>query len=260
MTIIAVVNQKGGAAKTTLTEQLAHAARHAEVGKTLVTDLDKQGSASLYFRPADGATAGLQASSLFNAGPLAAPEQIAPDLAIIRADKLELAKRVKEGKEATVRAAKNLRQAAQGFDLCVIDTAGSLGEDATTYAALMAADYVVCPFQVGLSEVAALNDLWQHIAGIRSSGINPRLQVLGLLPCRINTRSAEERKFLDMLRKKYGKAILPHVLAERAAVKQAVARRAPVWQGNRGEGHKKAGEEWLAACNAILAGVGVKKS
>ncbi|MBN3780502.1 ParA family protein [Burkholderia sp. Ac-20345] len=259
MTTIAVVNQKGGAAKSTLTQQLSHAARQAEI-KTLVVDLDKQGSASLGFLPAEGAAAGLQASSLFGTGPLATPEQIAPGFSIIRADKLELAKRVKEGKEATMRAAKNLRQIAQGFDLCVIDTPGSLGEDATTYAALMAADYVICPFQVGLSEVAALHDLWQHIAGIRSSGINPRLQVLGLLPCRINTRSAEERNFLEQLRKKYGKAILPHVLAERAAVKQAVARRAPVWQGNRGDGHKKAGQEWLAACNAILAGVGVVKS
>jgi chromosome partitioning protein len=258
--IIAVVNQKGGAAKTTLATHITHAARRAGLS-VLAVDLDKQASLSLGFVAADDATAGIEASTLF-AGELngdAAAERIADDLAIVRADKLALAKRVRESRETTQRAARNIRQLAQGYDLCVIDTAGSLGEDATTYAALMAADYVVCPFQVGLYELSALQDLWQHISGVRTSGINPRLKLLGLLPSRINTRSKEERGFLDVLRTKYRDAIMPHVLTERAAVKQASARRLPVWQGNRGDGHKKAGEEWLAACNAILAGVGVVK-
>jgi chromosome partitioning protein len=33
----------------------------------------------------------------------------------------------------------------------------------------------------------------------------------------------------------------------------------PVWQGTKGEGHQKAGQEWLTACNAILASMGVTK-
>lgn len=257
MTIaIAVVNQKGGAAKTTVSNHLTHAARRA--GKrVLAADLDKQASFSLGILPADGAERGLHSSDLFNGAAGAAPEYVDDKLGIIRSDKLELARCVHADKATTESAARNLRQAAKDFDVCIIDTAGSLGEDATLYAALMAADYVVCPFQVGLSELAALQDLWVHIEGVRRN-VNPRLKVLGLLPCRINTRSTEESQFLEMLRKTYGKFILPHVLAERAAVKQAVARRVPVWQGTKGDGHRKAGQEWLSACESILSSAGVK--
>jgi chromosome partitioning protein len=255
--IVAVVNQKGGTGKTTVSSNIVHAARRAGL-RVLAADLDKQASLSLAFLPADGAAPGLMASALFTSAPIGEPESIAADLSIIRADKLQLAKCVKADPATTAAAAKRLRAAAQGYDLCVIDTPGSLGEDATTYAALMAADFVVCPFQVGLSEMAALEDLWQHIAGVRKS-VNPRLKLLGLLPCKINTRSREERDFLDVLRKRYGTSILPHILAERAPVKQAVARRVPVWHSTRGDSHYKAGQEWLSACESILAGVGVTK-
>jgi chromosome partitioning protein len=255
--IVAVVNQKGGTGKTTVSSNIIHAARRVGL-RALAADLDKQGSLSLAFLPAADAAPGLMAHELFTAAPLTAPESIADDLSIIRADKSLLAKCVKADPAATAAAAKRLREAAQEFDLCVIDTPGSLGEDATTYAALMAADFVVCPFQVGLSEIAALEDLWRHLGAVRKS-VNPKLKLLGLLPCKINTRSRQERDFLASLRKTYGSAILPHVLAERAPVKQAVARRVAVWQGTRGDSHMKAGQEWLAACESILAGVGVTK-
>jgi chromosome partitioning protein len=257
MTIaIAVVNQKGGAGKTTVSNHLVHAARRAG-HRALAVDFDKQASFSLGILPADDATRGLHSSDLFDGPPSVAPERVADDLSIIRSDKLELARRVHSDKDTTENAARNLRRVAHDFDVCIIDTAGSLGEDATLYAALMAADYIVCPFQVGLSELAALQDLWVHIEGVRRN-VNPRLKVLGLLPCKINTRSTEESEFLVMLRKTYGKFILPHVLAERAAVKQAVARRVPVWQGTKGDGHRKAGQEWLTACESILIAAGVK--
>lgn len=258
MTItIAVVNQKGGAGKTTVSGHLVHAVRRAGL-RGLAVDLDKQASFSLGILPADDAIRGIHASDLFDGAPTLEPERVDDGLSIIRSDKLELARRVHSSADEAASAARNLRVIAQNFDVCIIDTAGSLGEDATLYAALMAADYIVCPFQVGLSELAALQDLWVHIEGVRRN-INPRLKVLGLLPCRINTRSAEESAFLEMLRKSYGKMILPHVLAERAAVKQAVAKRVPVWQGTRGDGHRKAGQEWLAACEAILTAAGAKQ-
>jgi chromosome partitioning protein len=255
-TVIAVVNQKGGAGKTTVSGHLVHAARRGGK-KALAVDMDKQASFSLAILPADNSIRGLHASDLFDGTPSVSPERVADDLSIIRSDKLELARRVASDRATTEAAARNLRSAAEGFDVCIIDTAGSLGEDATLYAALMAADYIVCPFQVGLSELAALQDLWVHIEGVRRN-VNPRLKVLGLLPCKINTRSTEEGEFLAMLRRTYGKFILPHILAERAAVKQAVARRVPVWQGTKGDGHRKAGHEWLSACEAILKSAGVK--
>lgn len=254
--VIATLNQKGGAAKTTLSGHLIHAANRANK-RALAVDLDKQASFSLAIEPADGAVRGTHASELFESPTEVVPEFVNEKLSIIRADKADLARSVHSDMKSTAAAAKLIRAAAQDFDVTIIDTAGSLGEDATIYAAMMAADFVVCPFQVGLSEMAALQDLWGHIESVRRK-INPRLKVLGLLPCRINTRSSEEGEFLKMLQISYGKMILPYVLAERAAVKQAVARRVPVWQGTKGDGHRKAGQEWLVACNGILSAAGVK--
>ncbi|MCY1379614.1 hypothetical protein D9M69_673510 [compost metagenome] len=54
-----------------------------------------------------------------------------------------------------------------------------------------------------------------------------------------------------------GKFILPVILGERAAVKQSIAKRKPVWRGVRGEGHKSAAAEWKTATHTILTNLGV---
>jgi len=101
-------------------------------------------------------------------------------------------------------------------------------------------------------ELAGVVDLMQTIHVIRTQGFNPRLRHVGILPMKTNTRSVNAKQALDALRKRYGEAILPEVLPEREAVRQAIANRRPVWIKVNGEGHLKAAQEWQAACNSIL--------
>ncbi|MNY62724.1 hypothetical protein D3C86_1995940 [compost metagenome] len=61
---------------------------------------------------------------------------------------------------------------------------------------------------------------------------------------------------LEAVREKHGKHILPLILGERSAVKQAIAARKPVWKGIRGAGHKVAAQEWLTATDYILNDLG----
>lgn len=261
MKILAVANQKGGVGKSTLTVHLAYAALEAGL-RVLLVDMDKQGSLSLTFTAPDGVAPGLVASKLFDATPGGAKPQIISDkLSIIRADGEVLERLLGVGNGIEKRPAQHLRALAHQYDLCLIDTPGSLGfNPPMTVGALVAADAVVCPFAVGLYEADALKDLWGYLKTIKTAAYNPKLRLMGLLPSKVNTKSREEREALEGLRAQLGSVILPFVLAERVAVKQATMRRRPVWKATRGAGHLKAAQEWRAACNNILGNLGdIKK-
>jgi chromosome partitioning protein len=257
MKTIAVVNQKGGISKSTVSTHLAYLG--AESGlRVLLADLDRQGSASLTFLPADDGEPGLTASQLFaeDANGLR-PEVLSPNLSIIRADNA-LSRLTGVNEDVLKRPRAHLKNLAKDFDLCVIDTPGSIDfTPPMTASALVAADAVVCPFPVGLYETEALKDLLAFLKKIREAGYNPGLRVLGLLPARINTKSKEELEALAQLRAQLGKMILPAMLAERTSVKQSTMRRRPVWKGTRGAGHRVAAKEWRAAMTMILNDLGV---
>ena len=253
MKILAVANQKGGVGKSTLTVHLAYAALEAGL-RVLVVDMDKQGSLSLTFPTSGGANAGLLASKLFDADlSEARPEAITEKFSIIRADNGLLAIDKAEN-QVIRRPGVALRRFAQDFDLCLIDTPPLLG--VRLMASLAASDFVVTPVSVGLYELAGVADLMQTIHVVRTQGFNPRLRHVGILPMKTNNRSIEERQALSALRERYGAAILPEVLPERAPVRKAIAKRRPVWVATKGEGHLKAAQEWQAACKSVLERMG----
>jgi len=249
MRVLAVANQKGGVGKSTLTVHLAYAALEAGL-RVLLVDMDKQGSLSLSFPPNVASATGMLASSLYDAEPdEAQPEKVTDTLAIIRADNGLLA--IDKAENQVIRRPwAALRRFAKDFDLCLIDTPPLLG--VRLMASLAAADFVVTPVSVGLYELAGVADLMQTIHVVRTQGFNPRLRHVGILPMKTNNRSNEERQALLALRERYGAAILPEVLPERAPVRKAIAQRRPVWIATKGDGHLKAAQEWRAACESIL--------
>lgn len=249
MKIGAIANQKGGIGKTSLTVHLAYAALEAGL-RVLLVDKDKQGNLSLSFPALAGMQPGLVASRLYDAHVSnELPQMISERLAIIRADNGLLAIDKAEN-EVIRRPGQALRCFSDNFDLCLIDTPPLLG--VRLMASLAAADYVVTPVSIGLYELAGVADLMQTIHVVRTQGFNPRLKHVGILPMKTNSRSMEEREGLENLRQRYGAAILPEVLPERASVRKAIARRVPVWASPRGAGHVKAAQEWRAACESIL--------
>jgi len=246
-----IANQKGGQAKTTVTAHLAHAAVDRG-SRVLLIDMDRQGSLSLSFPPAEGAKPGLVASSLFSSQPLdQQPEIISDQLSIIRSDVL-LEQLNGSVQDAAQRPKRHIKAFADQFDVCFIDTPGVIGfNPPMTIAALVAADVVVCPFSIGKYEAASLADLWAYLEQVKKPAYNPRLRVMGLLPSKIS-KGKMIQDALSKIRKDLGPLVIPGMLAERAAVHQATMLGRPVWKNAKGESTSVAAKEWRSMCNYIL--------
>jgi chromosome partitioning protein len=135
MLTIAVLNQKGGVGKTTLATNLAAAAR-LEGKRTLLVDLDRQGSALDWF-------AARQDGSKLDG------------LTAVKADK--------------ALAAPRFREITSGYDVILLDGPPRLGE--ITRSAAVAADVVVVPVQPGPFDLWAATetlDLLDEADAIRS--------------------------------------------------------------------------------------------
>jgi chromosome partitioning protein len=122
MLTVAVVNQKGGCGKTTLATSLASAA-HLRGSRTLLIDMDRQGSAL------DWSAARAEGSKL--AG-----------LVVVKADKALPLPR--------------LREMAKGYDTVVLDGPPRLGD--VTRAACVASDVCVIPVRPGPFDLWAASD------------------------------------------------------------------------------------------------------
>lgn len=256
MKILAIANRKGGVGKTGACIGLAHAAIKKNL-RVLLVDLDAQRNFSNSF-PSTGAHEADASTSLmlFADGANIVPEVLQPGVAIIRAVE-ELSQLVTpKDPQDLKRVARYLSQFKKDFDVCIIDTPGVLGiNPPMTIAGLIAADVVVCPFTVGRFEADAVSDLWQYLGTVKRK-YNPKLRLMGLLPSKINTSSRKERDALEAMREKHGKYILPLLLGERSAVKQAIAECKPIWKSIRGAGHKVAAQEWQTATDYILNDLG----
>lgn len=221
MKTLVVANQKGGVGKTATLVHLAF--DFFERGlKVLVIDLDTQANASYTLKAFDS---GLNASELFsnqfsaNVSEESGLVLIGSDPKIADLDKLPI-----NVAGESFRAA--IAAMANKFDVCLIDTAPSLG--VTMVSALLAADYVLSPIELEAYSIQGIKKMNSTISNILK--VNTRLKFLGMVPSKVDSRNPRHKRHLEELSKAFPSLIVPTSIGLRSSVADALASCIPVWQ------------------------------
>ena len=199
--VIAFANQKGGVAKTTTTLNLA--AAFAEQGhRVLCVDMDPQGNLTM----SQGIDPDTLEQSMFDVlvHDLSIREVIRRreiDVACASIDLAgaEIAMSTKIGRERSL--TKALSAVDDDYDWVFVDTPPSLG--LLTVNALTAADQVIVPVQCEYLSMRGLLQLQNTLAMIREN-LNPDVQIAGILPTMVDTRTLHAKEALEILEENFG--------------------------------------------------------
>ena len=96
---------------------------------------------------------------------------------------------------------KALRPIAEDYDFVCIDTPPSLG--LLTINALTAADKVIVPVQCEYLSMRGLLQLQNTLSMIREN-LNPTVDIMGILPTMVDTRTLHAQEALEILEENFG--------------------------------------------------------
>ncbi|HBH7885301.1 TPA: ParA family protein [Vibrio parahaemolyticus] len=236
MKTLVTANQKGGVGKTSTLVHLAF--DFYERGKKVaVIDLDTQGNASYTLQEF---RTGVVASNFFNGGPFDVVNGgDTPGMALIESDAaLANMETMSLGRAGEHFRAGIASLAEQGFDVCLIDTAPSLG--VSMAAALIAADYVLSPIELEAYSIQGIKKMNAAITNVRKA--NPKLQFLGMVPSKVDGRNPRHGRHLEQLQQAFPQLMLPTTIGLRSSIADALASGVPVWKIKKTAARKAAKE------------------
>ena len=192
--VIAIVNQKGGVAKTTTTLALG-AFLHGKGRKVLFVDLDSQCNLTHTIGIQEG---GPTVLDIMDHKELAAEAVVHTEWGDVIPSTGNLA--IADTHFVDFARAYHLKEALDGlkdtYDYLLVDTPPSLG--VLTMNALTASDSLVIPAQADRYSMEGIAQLYQTVDVVRKYS-NPNLRVLGILITRYTNRSVLRRAMAESL-------------------------------------------------------------
>lgn len=247
--IIALANQKGGVGKTTSAVNIA-----ASLGvlgyKTLLTDLDPQGSAtsslgiskkSLRFTVADLLIGGCRAQD-------AILETRFDNLDVLPAN-IHLAATeydLLEGEGAENHLRRVLLPLKEHYDFIILDCPPSLGM--LTVNAMVAADGVVIPMQCEFFALEGLSQLMLTVGRMKKR-YRPTLAITGILVTMYNGRLTLSGQVLSELKKHYGEQVFETTVSRNVKLSEAPGFGKPVYYHDKS---CKGAKEYLQVAEELL--------
>ena len=199
MKTLVLANQKGGVGKSAVATLLAHYLRQ-QGHRVLAIDLDHQANFSQPLRLSRRATlAGFGADRLLVESVSALP---VADFVLVPGDPrlLMLERQPDKHNAFATNLHRFLPAMASRFDVCVIDT--NPNPDIRVIAALASADFVLSPIQLNQEAMDGVGALLNHErVGVRKikALLNPKLQLIGLLPVMVEPTPFQRANFVQIV-------------------------------------------------------------
>ena len=218
---IAVAIQKGGVGKTTTTVITAELLAAAG-SKVLVIDLDSQGNATEMITGADiydysGNTI-LEAMKDMNPEPYIIKKS--ENLHLLPAEDMlvTFSRYIYNNRvEKKIRVLENtIKGVEEAYDYIIMDCAPNLGD--LTLNALVYADYIITPVQLGGFCLTALDRFIDFVDGAREEG-HTEAEIIGVL-FTIKERSRIEREIGQNIRERYGVEVFETEIRKRTKLKE----------------------------------------
>jgi len=226
-TVIAITNQKGGVGKTTTSINLAYYL--AKSGKrTLLVDFDPQGNAT------SGLGIDKQDIGLTMTDVMLEVHKMAEVIVDTDHKNLSLAPSTSHlaNTEAELSQAQRrfsrLKLAIdqlQAYDYIVIDCPPSLS--LLTVNALIASRYVLLPVQAEFYALEGLGQLLETMKLIRKN-MNPTLDILGVLPTMMDTRTSLSRQVYDEIKKHFPGKVFDQTIPRNIRLAEAPSHGVPI--------------------------------
>ena len=203
---IAVINAKGGTAKTTTSVNLSHGLANKKQ-RVLLVDLDPQASASLslgfgrdslYPSIADVFMDGLPIQKAIRKTRVEGVDLLTGDMALSSFD-INFASA--KGRELKL---KELLNQVKGYDVVIMDCAPTLG--LLPINAIMAADRFIVPVVPQYLALEGLITLTEALERIRA-GIGCSASMMGILLTQVDKRNKSTLEIISLIRQRYGNEV-----------------------------------------------------